>query len=62
MPLKINAQQVAADSAVVGSWSGTAFAWLANVNEVLQFGALAIAIISGIYAIRVYRKKLKDER
>lgn len=49
-----------ADGAVIGSWSATAFAWLSEVNEVLQFIALVAAIVSAVYAIRVHKKKLDE--
>ncbi len=56
--LKVSApQQIAADTLAVSSGSATAFAWLANVNEVLQFIALAVAITSGYYAARYHRRK-----
>ena len=55
-----NAQQLAADSAAGITWTATGFAWLASVNEVLQFVALATAIISGIYAARYHRRKNKE--
>lgn len=53
--------QKIADGAVVTSWLGTGVAWLANLNEVLQFVALAASIVAAIYAIRVHRKNLKDD-
>ena len=40
--------------------SGTAIGWIMYTIPILQGVALVVAIVSGIYAIRVYRKKLKD--
>ncbi len=54
-----NAQQLAADGLAASSWGATGFAWLAQVNEVLQFAALLVAIISGIAAIRYHTKNGK---
>ena len=56
----VDAQQLAADSAAGVTWTATGFAWLASVNEVLQFVALATAIISGFYAARYHRRKNKE--
>lgn len=59
--LKVSApQQIIADGAAIGSGGATAFAWLANVNEILQFIALATAIVSGYYAARYHRRKDKE--
>ena len=55
-----SAQQITADGAFGVSATATSFAWLANVNEILQFVALAIAIISGYYAARYHRRKNKE--
>ena len=55
-----SAQQITADSAFGVSATATSFAWLANVNSVLQFVALAIACISGFYAIKYHRRKIKE--
>jgi len=41
--------------------SGTAIGWLMYTIPVLQGVALVVAIVSGIYAIRLYRKKLNDD-
>ena len=41
--------------------SGTALGWVMYTIPVLQGLALVVAIVSGIYAIRVYRKKLKGD-
>ncbi len=51
---------IVADASFAVSAGSTGWAWLVNVNEVLQFVALAVAIVSGIYAIR-YHSKDKDE-
>lgn len=50
-------QQLITDAAAVGSVSTGAFAWLANVNEILQFISLVISIALGVYAIRRIFKK-----
>ena len=52
-----NAQQLGADGLAISSWGATGFAWLAQVNEVLQFVALLVAIASGIAAYRYHTKK-----
>ena len=41
--------------------SGTAIGWVMYTIPILQGAALVVAIVSGIYAIRVYRKKLKSD-
>ena len=55
-----SAQQITADGAFGVSATATSFAWLANVNDVLQFIALSIAIVSGIYATIYHRRKNKE--
>lgn len=54
-------QQLITDAAAVGSISTGAFAWLANVNEILQFISLVISIALGAYAIHRILKK-DDEK
>lgn len=60
MTQKADLAQKMADGAVGVSWTGTALAWLTNVNDILQFVALATSIVAAIYAIRVHRKKLRE--
>ena len=50
-----------ADAGFVVSAGGTAWTWLANVNEILQFVALCIAIASGIYTLRYHVRKNKEQ-
>ena len=45
---------VIATGTSVGAASWT---WLVNTNEILQLIATAVAIVSGIYAIRYWRKR-----
>ena len=49
-----------ANAAFVTGISGTAIGWVMYTIPILQGIALVVAIVSGIYAIRVYKKKLKD--
>jgi len=49
-----------ANAAFVTGISTTATGWIMYTIPILQWTALIVAIVSGIYAIRVYRKKLKD--
>ena len=48
-----------ANVAFISSVSGTSYGWFVETAPVLQWLAFAVAIVSGIYAILVYRKKLK---
>ncbi len=48
------------DVTAVGSVGTGAFAWLANINEVLQFVSLAISICLGVYAL--WRIAKKDDK
>ncbi len=50
-----------ANAAFLTGISGTAVGWIMYTIPILQGAALVVAIVSGIYAIRVYRKKLKDD-
>ena len=50
-----------ANAAFISSVSTTGVTWIANLTPVLQLIATVVAIVAGIYAIRVYRKKLKDD-
>ena len=52
-----NPQQLIGNVSVPVSAGATAFAWLANVNELLQFVALLVAIGSGVWAWRYHRGK-----
>ncbi len=36
--------------------TGLVVSWLAQANEVLQFIALVVTIVTGLYAIRHYRR------
>ena len=49
-----------ADIAAAGSIGTAGWTWLANANDILQLIATIVAIISGIYAIRHYHKKIKE--
>ena len=49
-----------ANVAFVTGVSTTGIGWIMYTIPILQWTALIVAIVSGIYAIRVYRKKLKD--
>ena len=53
-------QQIIADAAAAGSITTVGFAWLANINEVLRFVALAVAIVSGTYAAIYHYRKNKE--
>ena len=55
-----DAQQVIADVSAAGSITIVGFAWLANINEVLRFVALAVAIVSGTYAAIYHYRKNKE--
>ena len=57
-----------ANVAFISSVSGTSYGWFVETAPVMQWMAFAVAIVSGIYAISVYRarrkllrKKLKDD-
>ncbi len=50
-----------ANVAFVSSVSTTSYGWIVDTMPLLQWTALAVSIIAGVYAIRVYRKKLKDD-
>jgi hypothetical protein len=47
-----------ADGAAITTWVAFFFSHVAQYNALLQFFALIIAIISGLYAIRYHAKKL----
>ena len=57
--MRINPQEITYGTAALGSGAGTTFAWLANVNEILQFVALVVSIGAGIAAWRWHRAKKK---
>ena len=50
--------KVITDVIAAGSVSTSAFGWLADVNEILQFVSLGISIMLGAYAL--YRLTKKD--
>ena len=50
-----------ANLAAVSSISTASYTWIAQLTPILQLIATAVAIVAGVYAIRVYRKKLKDD-
>ena len=50
-----------ANAAFITVISGNAIGWVAYTIPILQGMALVVAIVSGIYAIRVYRRKLKED-
>jgi len=56
-----HAQQLAADAAAVLSTSAAGWTWLSHVNDILQFIATIIAIVSGVYALRYHAKKHVDK-
>jgi len=57
----VKADPVAIGSAATsGGFTGFAL-WLSNVNEILQFLALVIAIGSGIYSFYRAKKKTDDK-
>ncbi len=61
MPLRINGTNiVTADFAAGTSITAAGWTWLAPVNEILTLVATAIAIVSGIYAIRYHIRKTKE--
>lgn len=49
-----------ADSAAATSWIGLIFAHIVEFNQVLQFFAFVVAIISGICAAYYHIKKAND--
>ena len=52
----------AARAAVATSFGSTGIAYLGVANEILTAIATIIAIISGVFAIRFYYIKAKDEK
>jgi hypothetical protein len=48
-----------ADGAAITAWVGWFFSHLTAANEFLQFIALVIAIISGLYAWAYHAKRLR---
>ena len=57
--MKLNPQQLAADTAAIGSSGAVGYTWLAQLNGILQAVALIVAIVSGIYAIRYHANRKK---
>jgi len=49
-----------ADGAAITAWVGWFFSHLTATNEFLQFIALVIAIISGVYAWAFHAKRLRQ--
>ncbi len=58
--MKINAQSITADVAAAGSISTAGYTWIAQLTPILQLIATVVAIVAGIYAIMVYRKRLRE--
>ncbi len=50
-----------ANAALVVTGGSTVYGWIMYTIPILQWTALVVAVVSGIYAIRVYRKKLKGD-
>jgi len=50
-----------ANAAFITGISTTGVGWIMYTIPILQWTALIVAIVSGVYAIRVYRKKLKTD-
>ena len=57
--MRINPQEITYGVAAVSGAGTTTFAWLVNVNEILQFVALVVSIGAGIAAWRWHRAKRK---
>lgn len=53
---------VSADIAAATSGTGAAFTWIAQVNDVLQLVATAVAIVAGIYAIRWHKVRIDNAK
>jgi positive regulator of sigma E activity len=51
----------AADVATVTAAGAWFFGSLAHINEILQFIAFIITIVSAYYAIRFYRRRLNQD-
>lgn len=60
MALRFNPQNVIADVAAATSVSTAGWTWISSANEVLQLVATVIAIVTGLYAIRYHRRKIKE--
>lgn len=56
------AQDIAGDLAFAGSASVAGFTWVAQVNEILQMVATAVAIVAGVYAIVWHKVRIADAR
>lgn len=59
MPTR-TADGIAADFAAASSAAGASFTWIAQVNDVLQLLATAVAIVAGIYAIKWHKARISD--
>ena len=51
-----------ADLAAASSAATAGFTWVAQLNEILQLGATAVAIVAGIYAIKWHRARIAELR
>ncbi len=57
LPVKAYA---AADVAAVSTGGIAGWTWVAQLTELAQLGATAVAIVTGIYAIAWHRARLKE--
>jgi len=53
-------EQQVADSAAAASAGIAGLTWVAPLNEILQLGVTAIAIVAGIYAIAWHRVRIQE--
>lgn len=53
-------EQQIADGAAASSAALAGWTWIAQVNDVLQLIATAVAIVAGIYAVQWHRFRLKQ--
>ena len=59
--MKINGE-VTAPISFIASVSAVSWTWIGVTNDILQLVATIVAIITGLYAIRYYKKKNDPER
>lgn len=59
--MKINGT-ITAPISLATSVSAVSWTWLGITNDVLQLVATVVAIITGLYAIRYYKKRNEAER
>lgn len=53
-------EQQLADGAAAASAGIAGVTWLAQLNEILQLGATAVAIVAGVYAIIWHKTRTDD--